>query len=485
MANGQEPVRVRDFYTEIILPALAERLDQAFPEFGWRRDARGWVATNEEHTHARLGVRAERVVAHGPAPRGFLVHGGEAMLWTAYLSGGAVPRGEDFVRAVKDLARRAGIDSAPIDRPVPRDRRAELLHDFFDLCQRELLSERGAEARAYLERRGVPHDAVESLGVGVVPAPGRTHEVLTRGGYRKTEIVTAGILADSRWPGRLCGAWRNEYGKIGTLWARALDHADAADTRYLYLRGASRTDLPPYGLSDVLGRSRDARREIVLVEGVMDLHQLRAHGIENVAALGGLGIGHRTFERLSHLGVERVTLCLDRDEPGRVATARAIEQSGRARRSPGVFVVDPERLAPAKDPDAFISDRGIEAWPGLLEAHECGITWRARELLGDITLDASPARRRDALARAGSWLGTLPPRLALEQEEAVHDVAERCGYSPEAVERAFRARYWGDSVAHLSLHPESASTPPASRWGPTLEYRARTGRDRVGPHVGE
>ena len=86
----QEQLSVTDFYTDLVLPALTERLDQAFPEFGWRRDARGWIATNDEHTHARLGVRAERVVAHGPAPRGFLVHGGEPTLWTAYVSGGSV-----------------------------------------------------------------------------------------------------------------------------------------------------------------------------------------------------------------------------------------------------------------------------------------------------------------------------------------------------------------------------------------------------------
>src|SRR5881397_1940737 len=98
MAIERERPRVTDFYTEVVLPALAQRLDQAFPEFGWRRDARGWVATNEEYTHARLGVRAERVVAHGPAPRGFLVHGGEPILWTAYLARGEPPRGAEFVR---------------------------------------------------------------------------------------------------------------------------------------------------------------------------------------------------------------------------------------------------------------------------------------------------------------------------------------------------------------------------------------------------
>src|SRR5439155_17705379 len=98
-------------------------LDAAFPEFGWRRDARGWIATNDEMTHRVLGVRAGRVVAHGPAPRGFLIHGGEATLWTAYVCGGPVPRGESFMAAVVELARRAGVDTAPLERPAPRDRR--------------------------------------------------------------------------------------------------------------------------------------------------------------------------------------------------------------------------------------------------------------------------------------------------------------------------------------------------------------------------
>src|SRR6266508_5971790 len=110
MEDRQQPVRASDFYTETVLPTLAERLDHAFPEFGWRRDARGWVATNEEHTHARLGVRAERVVAHGPAPRGFLVHGGEPTLWTAYLNGGSVPRGDDFVRVVSAPRHAAAVE---------------------------------------------------------------------------------------------------------------------------------------------------------------------------------------------------------------------------------------------------------------------------------------------------------------------------------------------------------------------------------------
>src|SRR6266508_4603205 len=71
MAETNAESQIVDYYTDVVLPALTERLDTAFPEFGWRRDSRGWVATNEEMTHRVLGVRADRVVAHGPAPRGF------------------------------------------------------------------------------------------------------------------------------------------------------------------------------------------------------------------------------------------------------------------------------------------------------------------------------------------------------------------------------------------------------------------------------
>lgn len=435
-------MRASDFYTETVLPTLVERLDQAFPEFGWHRDANGWVATNQQYTHARLGARADRVIAHGPAPRGFLIHGGEPMLWTAYVNGGTVPRGPDFVRAVRDIAERVGVDPSPLDRPQPRDRRADLLQQFFDHCRRELAGERGTEARGYLVRRGFPGDAIESTGLGLVPAATSTHQLLERAGYRESEIAASGILADSRWPGRLCGAWRDDYGRIGTLWARALGDAESNSTRYLYLKGAIRTNLPPYGLSDLLAGGSDMRREIVLVEGFFDLHQLRSGGIKNVAALGGTSMSPQTFERLHRLGIEKLTLCLDNDDAGRAAAARAVEQSARARSSPDVYVVDPQRLAPANDPDELVRQRGPGAWNGVLATRACGIGWRARELGVGITHDSPAPERRAALARAGRWLGTLPPRLALEGEDAICLVAEQCGYSAEAATRSFRARFW-------------------------------------------
>jgi hypothetical protein len=106
-------------------------------------------------------------------------------------------------------------------------------------------------------------------------------------------------------------------------------------------------------------------------------------------------------------------------------------------------VVDPDQLAPAKDPDAFVRERAQD-WPSVIESRTCGVVWRALEFARGIHSASPPHARRRSLAAAGEWLGSLPPRLSLEQEDAVQAVAERCGYSPEAAARTFRARFWGD-----------------------------------------
>lgn len=184
------------------------------------------------------------------------------------------------------------------------------------------------------------------------------------------------------------------------------------------------------------------RREIVLVEGLIDVHQVRARGTENVAALGGTSMRPQTFERLQRRGIETITLCLDNDDAGRAATARVVEQSARARNSPHVYVVDPQQLAPAKDPDELIRVQGPAAWHAVLATRACGIEWRALQVVAGVTRESPAQERRAALARAGRWLGTLPPRLALEQEEAILVIADQCGYSSESVARSFRARFW-------------------------------------------
>jgi DNA primase len=292
----------------------------------------------------------------------------------------------------------------------------------------------------YLEHRGFPLEAISGLELGVVPAAETTVRALNERGHRAEEIEASGIVADNRWPGRLCGAWRDEWGRIGTFWARALDDREP---RYLYLRGAGRAHLPPYGLSEVLRLPARERRELVLVEGLVDVHHLRAKGIASVAGIGSARIQPDKLARLSTHGIETVTLVLDNDESGRDALACVIDQTSRLGRAPALRVVPPAELGDAKDPDEYVRSHGVDHFRQLVRDAECGVTWRTFDRMRHLEPDSPQRERRAALADVGSWLGTLPPRLALEVDDAIQVAAGQSKYDPRAVERAFHASFWG------------------------------------------
>jgi hypothetical protein len=133
-----------------------------------------------------------------------------------------------------------------------------------------------------------------------------------------------------------------------------------ASTRYLYLRGASRSGLPPYGLAEVLRLPPPERSEVVLVEGLIDVHHLRAEGLRNVAAIGGARVQRDAIARLQRLGFDSVVLAFDNDPPGREGMSRAVDTVSRLQDAPTLRVIDPGFFADSKDPDAFVQEHGME-----------------------------------------------------------------------------------------------------------------------------
>lgn len=120
-ASGVSPV---EYFDQVVLPAVFERVDQVFPEFGFVGDGRGgWVAkgSGSKGEHGPLGTRCDRVhvrrLRSGDVPAGFGVHGGAPVPFTAWVLGQSVgsPRGAEFLRAAAELARRAGVDAGPLE----------------------------------------------------------------------------------------------------------------------------------------------------------------------------------------------------------------------------------------------------------------------------------------------------------------------------------------------------------------------------------
>ena len=110
------------FLGQTVYPALWERLDQAFPEFGWQRRGDKWEATDEAHSRTLpSSPRPDRVQAYENASFGFQIHGGDFVRWLDYVNGGTKPTGADFLEAARKLATLAGV-SFPEREWTPRSR---------------------------------------------------------------------------------------------------------------------------------------------------------------------------------------------------------------------------------------------------------------------------------------------------------------------------------------------------------------------------
>ena len=475
-----------DFLEREVLPALFERLDAAFPEFGWERKGRGWTATNRAHTKESLGVRPGRVVCN--APFGFLVHGGEPTSWTAYVSGGAAPRGRDFVEAVRKLADLAGVDASPLDRPLSPEEEARVHEREARAARLEKHAARMAEffmepslgfgARSFLETRGFKWDdfqALVDLGFGVCKSGGPPADEAE--GLEEYELE-----ADPRWIDRLVIPLRDPWGNLRGLAGRALK--DGAEPKYLYLEGTRKEDFVAFGL-DVALRSKEGREDLVLVEGVLDPFLLQARGLPNVAAIGGSGkeLSASRWEALARLGVRSVTLALDHDEAGLSGTLAAVENASKGRNVPKVYVLDPRSLGDAKDPAELVASRGLEAFRGLLEKRRAAAVYAGEVLLQDVTPESPDPKRREAVALVLGLVEKLRGAEAgLDREDLLRLAVERTGYSFEALEEQAEAlaslRRREERERDLDEILEEARTARTEKKGTALEV-ARTTAERL------
>lgn len=491
MANGQRGKRSPtpvELYEQEIVPAIFKRPEAVVPEGGWKWVARGWQATNREFTKGRFGVRPDRVMIYTDAPFGVQIHGRGFITWVSFIAGEAKPTGRAFVEAVRELARRVGVDASVLDHELSpeesksaeeRHRRQDCLETFLAIARAALMSEAPQAHRAseYLRARGFGAGDIEALGFGLCPSVKDTRRYLGAAGFGSEEIEKSGLASDGRWPGRLVIPWRDRWGAIATLVARDVTENCGDAQKYLYLRGAHKPGF--YGL-DRLRRDLAAnpRRAAVIVEGILDAETLRARGFTSVLALGGDGtqLTSQRWENLASLGARSAVLCLDfdpRPEPcgahGRtyclacsagVQGTRAALDSLAGDGTPRVFVIEPVELhraagepedehgGPAKvDPDSLVRALGLPAFDAVISKAVPGPVYMGASLLAGITPESRHAKKEEAvLAVAGymerglcSALPTGGEWSKVHEDDLVRLAAERTGWDAESLEPVFRA----------------------------------------------
>jgi DNA primase len=190
----------------------------------------------------------------------------------------------------------------------------------------------GAEAAAYLDRRGVDRATIERFGLGYAP-PGRTalKDALLAEGYAEPQLIAAGLLvqpedgaAYDRFRHRVTFPIHDRRGRVIAFGGRALGDAQAK-----YLNSPETALFHKGEVLYGLALARDAvraRGTVIVAEGYMDVIALAQAGLGHAVAPLGTAITEAQLGLLWQLADEPI-VCLDGDDAGLRAAGRLIERA--------------------------------------------------------------------------------------------------------------------------------------------------------------
>ncbi|HYG26884.1 MAG TPA: DNA primase [Caulobacteraceae bacterium] len=280
-----------------------------------------------------------------------------------------------FAEAVERLAAEAGVPLPAVDprgaeQEKVRQGLAEWLEAACQWFEAELRRPVGREARAYLEKRGLPETEWSRFRLGFSPG-GRTalKDYLVAKGARPGELVEAGLLIAPEEGGAPYDRFRDRIifpildvrGRVVSFGGRAMD----PQARAKYLNGPETVVFHKghqlYGLSEarkiLAAAPAGETPPLVVVEGYMDVIACQRAGVAAVAAMG-TALGEDQMEVLWRHHPEP-TICLDGDRAGRAAAGRALDRAlpllkpGRSLK----FAI----VEGGKDPDDVLREQGPAA----------------------------------------------------------------------------------------------------------------------------
>ncbi|WP_323036117.1 DNA primase [Pararhodobacter sp.] len=321
-----------------------------------------------------------------------------------------------FMEAVETLAREAGM-TMPEREPGDRqraDRRTtltEVMEQAVRYYRMQLMGGQAAEARAYLDRRGLTQAQREHWGIGF--APDTRHGLwqhLTQAGIAPDLIIEAGLCARpddggqpyDRFRGRIMFPIRDARDRCIAFGGRAM----AEDARAKYLNSP---ETPLFDKGRTLyniGPARAAMGKgtpLIVAEGYMDVIALVNAGFEGAVAPLGTAITEDQLRLMWRMSDEPM-VALDGDTAGLRAGHRLADlalpliTAGHSLR----FVL----LPGGQDPDDVLRASGAAAMRALIDraVPMAKLLWE-REIAGQVF--DSPERRAALDQRLNALLGRL------------------------------------------------------------------------------
>jgi DNA primase len=326
----------------------------------------------------------------------------------------------EFVEAIEELARQAGIDVVREQGSVSTQPRQDNLyavmsqaHAFY---RQQLRSHPQADkAIAYLKNRGMSGEIAAEFGIGFAP-PGWDNLINALGNdaHSLAQLNQVGLTIEQdnkkpydRFRDRIMIPITDRRGRVIAFGGRVLS-ADDQGAKYLNSPETAifHKSNELYGLYEARKALRNLDK-LLIVEGYMDVLALAQFGIRYAVATLGTATTNEHLQTLFRV-VPKLIFCFDGDRAGRDAAWRALTnalpvmQEGRE----AAFLFLPE----GEDPDSLVHHEGKEAFEARLEQAMPLSRFLLEHLAEQVDLSSEDGRAR-LVALAKPHLNRVPDKV--------------------------------------------------------------------------
>ncbi len=212
-----------------------------------------------------------------------------------------------------------------------KDKLFEMMRDTANYFHQNLKSNAGRQAREYLAKRGISMQTATIFGMGYSLGRNQLIAYLASKGYSKENMQEAGLVDTTQsgavvdtMAGRLIVPIINNIKKVVAFGGRVLDDSKPKykNTRDTVLFNKSREIFGQHSIKRL--NLETAVKELIVVEGYMDVISLFQSGVKNAVASMGTSLTQDQAKLIKRY-VDKVIICYDGDSAGQNATMRGLD----------------------------------------------------------------------------------------------------------------------------------------------------------------
>jgi len=372
--------------------------------------------------------------------------------------------GLGYVDAIEELARGAGLE-VPRERHTAGEIHHKIAPDLYEVMQtatryyREQLKS-SQRAIDYLKQRGLSGEIAARFGIGYAPDGWQNLAAAFRN-YQDAALGETGLVISSdegkrydRFRDRIMFPIINMRGQVIGFGGRVLDRGEPkylnSPETPLFEKGREL-----YGLFQAQKVIREVK-QVLVVEGYMDVVALAQHGVEYAVATLGTATTPYHVQKLLRL-TEHIVFCFDGDKAGQRAAWRALENALP-------YLQDGKRISfmflPVEhDPDSFIREFGKASFEQLAQDAIPLSVYLLREVSAGLDLRSQEGRNQ-LLQRAKPLVtAIIAPTTALLLRK---EVAALSGVSQAELEALYEIKPVA-RTARQSFQKAGRSAPSSHR----------------------